>query len=92
MRYVGNCTTSDYESIRALQESARAVTWADFRVRIPEARRFFEDLGAITEGATDDDIEASPFISFCEGVYRGCPCLFADWSRIEWIWVEVARR
>jgi len=84
--YFGNCVSSTYEDIMALRGSSQSVTWRTFKRHVPEAREFFEQLGAFYEETTERNIEQSPFIAFFRGVHRGRPAYYAVWSGYEWIW------
>jgi len=87
-RYIGNCVSSDAQSIWDMREKSRRVTWRTFRQHCPDARQFFEDQGAFWEETTHKQIEDSGFFDCHKSTYRGIPCYFADWSGFEWIWTK----
>jgi hypothetical protein len=85
-QYVGNCTTSDAQSIWDMRNNSREVTWRTFRKHCPEARKLFEEKGGFWPKTTNKQIEDSGFFAFYKSTHRGTPCYYASWSGYEWIW------
>lgn len=90
--YFGSCVSSTYEAISTMREAeAGEVSWEEFSRLCPDARDVLQELGAIWGETTDEDIEASDWISCWRSEHRGRPALYIAWSGYELIWEDHAR-
>lgn len=82
------CVEANGDDITEMVDSARQITIETFK-RHCNWRPIAARLGYNTAPRAKSGlrIETDPYVSFFKSVYRGHPCYYMDWSRIEHVFL-----
>jgi hypothetical protein len=91
--YIGNCQHLPSRLISEMVDQERTILWSAFRkwVSPVELRRIEQSLG-YTHDSLPRHLHDDYAVSFHRSKYNGVPCVFFDWSSIEYVFVEQGQR
>jgi len=81
--FVTDCTSSDGDSIHALQEAAEGVDYKELAANVAGLPEFEQSLGYGPNGSLDLELADDWSVGFYKSVYRGVPCYYIEHSHIE---------
>jgi hypothetical protein len=81
MKYVGRCVELNKEGIEHMVEHSQEITLEEFRRHAEDLERLTAMLGYSSSFPIENDWHVRYFKSH----YRGRPCVYMDWSAIEFV-------
>ena len=87
-RFVTDCVHSDGDSIDEMNRAARDVSLATLAKHCEGVLDWAREVGydGLYSSRSGLALGKDFAVSFCKSTYRGVPCYFIRWSRIEHIW------
>ena len=86
-RFLTTCVdipSEDLEAFEEMMENAKSVTYETLRRHCEGLREWEDMLGYGSWLRMKDDYA----VSFYKSTFKGKPCYYFDWSRIEHVWVR----
>lgn len=87
-QYVTCCVNSTAESIHAMADSARDVTYRTVLKNCEGLMQWAKDMGYERSSRLGLTLKDDFAVSFHKSTYRGQPCYYVRHSAIEYIWVK----